>query len=238
MEAAFGTETEIDVEKMGVCPTCEGNGCERGTYPETCSYCNGTGQATRNQGFFTVSTTCPSCRGKGQTIPHPCPECKGVGQVIVKKKVAVKIPAGVDDGSRLRLTGEGESGVYGGPSGDLYAFIQVEPHEFFNRNDTDIICQIEVSFIQAALGDKIKIPTLNSKKTLEIPKGTQPGDAFRLPGEGIPSLRSKRRGDEIIQVLIKTPTSLSKQQAALLKEFEKLEAAKLSKKLKDILKRG
>ncbi len=238
MEAAFGSETEINVEKMGRCPSCEGNGCERGTYPETCSYCNGSGQATRSQGFFTVSTTCPSCQGRGQTIATPCPECKGIGQVIVKKKVAVKIPAGVDNGSRLRLTGEGEAGVYGGPPGDLYVFIQVEPHEFFSRNNSDVICQIEISFIQAALGDKIKVPTLNGKKTFEIPKGTQPGDIFRLQGEGIPSLRSRKRGDQIIQVIIKTPTNLSKQQVDLLKEFEKLEVTKLSRKIKDFLKGG
>jgi len=236
MEAAFGTETAIDVEKLAECPTCKGSGCEPGTHPETCSYCNGTGQATRSQGFFTVSTTCPSCRGKGQAIPHPCPDCRGAGQVAVRKKVAVKIPAGVDNGSRLRLTGEGEAGAFGGPPGDLYVFIEVEPHEFFTRNNTDVVCQLEISFVQAALGDKIKVRTLNGKKTLEIPKGTQPGDIFRMPGEGIPSLRGNRRGDQIVQVLIKTPTHLSKKQVELLKEFEHLESAKLSKKIKGILK--
>lgn len=236
MEAAFGTETEINVDKTGVCSSCEGSGCEKGTHPETCSYCNGTGQATRSQGFFTVSTTCPSCRGRGQMISHPCAECKGVGRVLVNKKVVVKIPAGVDTGSRLRLTGEGEAGAYGGPPGDLYVFIQVQAHDFFKRNNSDIICQVEISFVQAALGDKVKVPTLNGKKTLDVPKGTQPGDIFRFQGEGIPSLRSKRRGDQIIQVMMKTPTHLSKKQVALLEEFEKLEAAKLSNKLKNILK--
>ena len=238
MQAAFGTETEIDVEKLGGCPACQGSGCEPGTQPETCSYCNGTGQATRTQGFFTVSTTCPSCRGKGQAIPHPCSECRGAGQITVRKKVAVKIPAGVDNGSRLRLTGEGEAGAFGGPPGDLYVFIEVEPHEFFSRNNTDVVCQIEISFVQAALGDKIKVKTLNGQKGLEIPKGTQPGDIFRMPGEGIPSLRGNRRGDQIIQVLIKTPTHLSKKQVELLREFENLESAKLSKIIKDILKGG
>lgn len=236
LEAAFGTETEINVDKTGTCTTCHGNGCEPGTSPEACSYCNGSGQATRSQGFFTVSTTCPSCRGRGQSIPHPCYECKGVGRVLINKKVAVKIPAGVDSGSRLRLTGEGEAGADGGAPGDLYVFIQVEEHDFFKRNETDIICQVEVSFIQAALGDKIKVPTLNGKKTLEIPKGTQPGDVFRFQGEGIPSLRNRRKGDQMIQVLMKTPTGLNKKQIALLREFEKLESAKLSNKLKDILK--
>jgi len=236
MEAAFGTETHIDVNKRGNCTSCGGSGCERGTQPETCGHCKGTGQATRTQGFFTLSTTCPTCNGRGQAIPHPCPECRGAGQVMVRKKVAVKIPGGVDSGSRLRLTGEGEAGVYGGPPGDLYVFIHVEPHEFFRRDNTEIICQVEISFVQAALGDTITVQTLNGNKSLEIPKGTQPGDVFRFRGEGIPSLRSNRRGDQLIQVIIKTPVGLSKKQENLLKEFAKLESGKLSNKLKNLLK--
>ena len=236
MEAAFGTETEINVEKMEMCPECDGSGSESGTHPETCSYCNGTGQVSRNQGFFTVRTTCPQCRGKGQTIPYPCSNCRGTGQVRVNKKVAVRIPAGVDNGSRLRLTGEGEAGGYGGPPGDLYVFIHVETHDFFGRHDTDVVCQIPISFVQAALGDKIKVPTLNGDKILEIPKGTQPGDLFRFRGEGIPSLRSGKRGDQVIQVMIKTPTGITKKQERLLKEFASLESGKLSNKFKNILK--
>jgi len=236
LEAAFGSETHIDVNKRGSCPACRGSGCEEGTQPETCAYCRGTGQATRTQGFFTLSTTCPKCNGRGQTIPHPCSECNGAGQVLVQKKVAVKIPGGVDSGSRLRLTGEGEAGFYGGPSGDLYVFIQVKPHEFFRRDNTNVICQVNISFVQAALGDTIEVPTLNGKKALEIPKGTQPGDVFRFKGEGIPSLRSNRRGDQLIQVIIKTPVGLSKKQESLLKEFAKLESGKLSNKLKSLLK--
>ena len=238
MEAAFGTETEIEIGKMEVCPICNGSGTEPGTQPETCAYCHGLGQISQNQGFFTVRTTCPHCRGKGQTIPHPCPNCRGTTQVQVNKTVAVKIPAGVDNGSRLRLTDEGESGAHGGPSGDLYVFIHVEPHEFFSRENTEVICQIPISFVQAALGDKIEVPTLNGKKSLEITKGTQPGDLFRFHGEGIPSLRDGRRGDQIIQVAIKTPTHLTKKQEALLREFVKLESGKLSKKLKNIIKGG
>ncbi len=236
MEAAFGTETEIEINKTEACPDCKGSGCEAGAQPESCSYCHGTGQATRTQGFFTVRTTCPNCRGAGQIITNPCSHCRGSGQVLVRKKVSVKIPAGVDHGSRLRLTGEGESGQHGGPPGDLYVFIAVEPHEYFKRDATDIICQIELSFIQAALGDKITVPTLNGEKKLEIPKGTQPGDIFRLRGEGIPSLRNGRRGDQIIQALIKTPTHMTKKQESLLREFAKLESGKLSNKLKKILK--
>lgn len=236
MEAAFGSETEIEINKMEKCPECHGSACEPGTYPENCSYCQGTGQATRTQGFFTVRTTCPNCRGVGQTLSHPCAKCKGAGQVAVRKKVSVKIPAGVDDGSRLRLTGEGEAGEYGGPAGDLYVFLHVEPHEYFRRENTDIVCQVELSLVQAALGDKIMIPTLNGKSPLEIPKGTQYGEVFRLRGEGIPSLRSGKRGDQLIQVIVKTPTNLTKKQEVLLKEFSNLESGKLTNKLKKILK--
>lgn len=238
MDAAFGTEIEIDLQKMETCSSCEGSKCEPDTHPETCWQCNGTGQVSRNQGFFTVRTTCYQCNGNGQTITNPCTACKGSGQVRVRKKVAVKIPAGVDTGSRLRLTGEGESGIYGGPPGDLYVFIHVEPHDFFERDDTSVICQMEISFVQAALGDTITVPTLNGKKTLKIPKGTQPGHIFRLRGEGIPSLRYGKRGDQVIQVLIKTPTHLNKKQEALLKEFAKIESGKLPNKLKNILKSG
>jgi molecular chaperone DnaJ len=236
MDAVFGIETQIQIEKRQICKECDGNGCETGTTPESCRHCGGTGQVSRSQGFFTVRTTCPTCRGIGQTIAHPCTKCSGAGQVMASKKVAVKIPAGVDNGSRLRLTGEGEPGLFGGPPGDLYVFIHVQPHEFFNRRDTDIICEIPISFVQAALGDKISVPTLNGKKSLKIPKGTQPGDIFYFHGEGIPSLRNRGRGDQIIQVTIKTPTHLTKKQEALLKEFAELESKKLSSKLKSILK--
>ncbi len=238
MEAVFGVETEIDLEKMEVCSTCEGSGCEPGTYTENCGQCQGSGQVSRSQGFFTVRTTCPSCRGVGQTIPHPCTECRGRRHVKVTKKVSVKIPAGVDTGSKLRLTGEGEAGSYGGPPGDLYVFIYVRSHEFFERNNTDVILKIPISFVQAILGDEITVPTLNGKKKLKISKGTQPGDIFRLRGEGIPSLRSHRRGDLIVQALIKTPTHTTKKQEKLLREFQKLETNKLSNKLKHILNGG
>ncbi len=236
MEAVFGIETEIEIEKRELCPECGGNGCEKDTEPENCRHCSGSGQVSRSQGFFTVRTTCPTCRGNGLIITHPCPKCRGTGQVMARKKVAVKIPAGVDNGSRLRLTGEGEPGAMGGPPGDLYVFIHVQPHEFFRRRDTDIICEIPISFVQAALGDKISVPTLNGDKILKVPKGTQPGDVFYFHGEGIPSLRTTQRGDQIIQVAVKTPTHLTKKQETLLKEFAKLESKKISHKIKNILK--
>lgn len=235
MEAAFGIEKEINLEKAETCPECNGSGSEPGTQPETCRHCRGTGQLSQNQGFFTLRTSCHFCRGSGQTIAHPCKKCQGNGKVIINKKVSLKIPAGVDSGSRLRLTGEGESGPYGGASGDLYVFVNVEPHEFFERNEVDVYCNVPISFVQAALGDKITVPTLNGKKTITIPKGTQHGDLVRLQGEGIPHLRSHVRGDLIIQLNIKTPTNLTKKQEALLKEFSELESSKFSSKLKNIL---
>jgi molecular chaperone DnaJ len=236
IEAAFGKETEIEIEKMITCTTCEGSGCEPGTYPENCPQCQGSGQVSRSQGFFTIRTTCSSCRGAGQVIAHQCPECRGTTQVKTVKRVSVKIPAGVDHGSRLRLSSEGEGGVNGGPAGDLYVFIHVEPHDFFHRDNTDVICRIPISFIQAALGDEIQIPTLTGEETLKIAKGTQPGDIFRLPGHGIPSLRNGRRGDQIVQVQVKTPTRLTKKQEKLLQEFQKLESGKLTNKIKNVLK--
>lgn len=238
MEAAFGTEKEIDVEKAEACNACNGIGAEPGTGAETCPHCGGSGQVGRSQGFFTVRTTCSNCRGQGQVISNPCQTCRGHGKVLARKKVSVRIPAGVDNGSRLRLTGEGEAGAYSGPHGDLYVFIHTEDHDFFKRDDTSVLCQIPISFVQAALGDTISIPTLKGKTDLEIPKGTQPGDLFRLRGEGIPSLRNGHRGDQIVQVNVKIPTHLNKKQAALLKEFATLEEGKFTSKLKSILKSG
>jgi molecular chaperone DnaJ len=236
MDAAFGLETEIEIEKLQNCSTCQATGCEPGTYPEECRQCGGTGQISRTQGFFSIRTTCPHCRGEGRSIPHPCPDCRGAGHVEREEKVSVKIPSGVDTGTRLRLVGEGESGTQGGPPGDLYVYINVKPHDFFKRNNNDIICQVPISFVQAALGADIEVPTLTGKKKLHIPKGTQPGEVFRFNDEGIPYLKGYGKGDQIMQVLVKTPTGLTKKQGALLKEFAKLESAKLSTKIKKMFK--
>ncbi len=232
MDAAFGVETEIEIDKLESCSSCEATGCEPGTSPENCRYCGGTGQIARTQGFFSIRTTCPQCRGQGRSILHPCQECRGAGQIEKKKKVSVKMPAGVDEGSRLRLTGEGEAGTRGGPPGDLYIFVHVKPHEFFKRNDNDVVCQIPISFVDASLGADISVPTLAGEKQLDIPKGTQPGDVFRFRREGIPSLSGHGRGDQIIQVLVKTPTGLNKKQEALLQEFASLESKKVSTRIK------
>ncbi len=237
MEAAFGTEKTISIPKLSTCSDCKGSGCEEGTHSQTCSQCRGTGQLIQSQGFFKVKTSCPYCKGQGSIIPNPCRKCRGAGRVEITRKVQVKIPAGVDVGSKLRLTGEGESSPSpDGAPGDLYVVINVKPHKFFQRDNTDIICAIDISFIQAILGDEITIPTLVGEKNLTIPKGTQYGDVFRLRGEGIASLRSGQRGDQIIKVIIKTPTKVSQKQVELLKEFDELDSNKISNKLKNLFK--
>jgi len=237
MEAAFGTEKTISIPKLSVCNECKGSGCEEGSSPETCSHCHGSGQFIQSQGFFKVKTTCPYCKGQGRVISNPCRKCRGAGRVEITRKVQVKIPAGVDVGSKLRLNGEGEaSSSPEGPPGDLYVVINIKPHKFFQRDNMDIICAIDISFIQAALGDEIKIPTLVGEEKLKIPKGTQYGDVFKLRGEGIASLRTGRRGDQIIKVIIKTPARLNQKQIKLLKEFDTLDSNKISNKLKNLFK--
>ena len=218
-EAAFGKEGEIEIPKSVQCDTCEGKGSKPGTYPVTCPGCQGKGQTLRSQGFFSISTTCQHCRGEGKIITDPCKDCRGTGRVKINKKVSVKIPGGIEDGSRLRLRQEGEDGERGGPAGDLYVILHVEPHPFFERQGDDIICQIPISFAQAALGGEIEVPTLENTEKLSIPRGTQSGHIFRLRGEGSYHLRGGGRGDQIVQVIIKTPTKLTKKQEELLREF-------------------
>ena len=238
MEAAFGTEKTISIPKRETCDECNGSGAAPGSSAETCSHCRGTGQYIQSQGFFKVKTTCPYCKGRGTIIPNPCPKCRGTGRMEINRKVQVKIPAGVDVGSKLRLTGEGEaSSTPNGPSGDLYVVINVKPHKFFQREGTDIICAIDISFIQASLGAEITVPTLVGEEKLSIPAGTQYGDSFNFKGEGIASLRTGRRGDQIIKVIVKTPTKLSQKQKDLLEEFDKLDANKISNKLKNLFKK-
>jgi molecular chaperone DnaJ len=219
-DAAFGKETEIEIPKEVLCDICNGTGAKPGTHPAICPNCKGTGQVTRSQGFFTISTTCSQCRGGGKFIPHPCKECRGLGRVKVNKKIQIKLPPGVDTGSKLRIRGEGEEGERGGPPGDLFVFLYVEPHDFFSRDGDDIICQIPISFTQAVLGSEIEIPTLNGKRNLSIPKGTESGEIFRIKGEGFPKLRGYGRGDQVVQIVVKTSKNLTKRQEELLREFE------------------
>jgi len=229
-DAAFGKDMEIEIPKRGQCDTCGGTGAQPGTTHQTCSHCNGRGTVVRSQGFFTISTTCSRCGGEGTIITDPCKDCKGTGWTRQVKTVSLQIPPGVDAGSRLRLRGEGELGERGGPAGDLYVIIHVEPHEFFERDGDDIILRVPISFTTAALGADIDVPTLNGTKRLQIPTGTQPGDIFRLKGEGIAHLNGRGRGDEIIQVDVKLPKKLSKRQEELLREFAELEKEEVAKK--------
>ena len=220
LDAAFGREEEIEIPKAGECEACQGTGAKSGTHPTQCPTCKGTGQVTRSQGFFTISTTCSQCHGEGKFIQYPCKECRGLGKIRKNKKIQIKIPPGVDTGSKLRIRGEGEEGERGAPSGDLFVFLFVEPHDFFSRDGDDVICQIPISFSQAALGAEIEVPTLNGKKSLRVPKGSESGQILTLKGEGFPKLRGSGRGDQIVQVVVRTPKNLTKRQEELLREFE------------------
>lgn len=225
-DAAFGKETEIEIFKRVRCERCDGTGAQPGSEPQACPHCHGRGQVNRSHGFFTISTTCSYCRGEGRVIANPCTSCGGAGLVKMRKAVSLQIPPGVDTGSRLRLRGEGEEGERGGPPGDLYVIIYVEPHEFFEREEDDIICRVPISFTIAALGGEIEVPTMDGAKKIQIPKGTQPGELFRLRSEGIPHLHGRGRGDQIIQALVQVPKKISKRQEELLKEFASLEGGK------------
>jgi molecular chaperone DnaJ len=223
LDGAFGKEITIEIPKFVKCESCGGSGAEPGTFPSTCQTCRGHGQVSRTQGFFNISTTCLDCHGEGEVIHTPCSQCQGQKRVRKRKSLSLKIPPGVETGSRLRLKGEGEEGERGGPPGDLYVVIHVEPHEFFQRDGDDIACQIPISFFQAALGADIDVPTLNGTRKLTVPRGTQSGQIFRLKGEGIHHMRGYGRGDEIVQIIVKTPTKLTKRQEELLREFAAIE---------------
>jgi len=238
LEAAFGVEKDIEVDKTELCADCNGRGAKEGTAPDTCPTCRGRGQVMHSQGFFSISTTCPQCHGAGTVIKDPCKTCRGTGKVKNTKTVSVKIPPGVDNGTRLRLSGEGEAGVRGGPPGDLYVVLFVEDHDFFKRRGEDIICEIPVSFPQVALGAKIDVPTLEGTSTIEIPRGTQTGEIFRLKGQGIPRLKSLGRGDQYVQVTVQTPTNLTKRQEELLVEFAADSGDKVEAGKKKFWKRG
>lgn len=225
-EAAFGVERDIQVPRTETCDTCGGSGAAPGSSSKTCGTCHGTGQVQYAQttpfGRIVQSRTCESCRGAGKVIEKPCPTCRGGGQVRKSKTIHVKIPAGVDDGSRLRLSGEGEAGLRGGPPGDLYVYIVVRPHKSFIRDGNDVIYDMNISFAQGALGDVVEVPTLDGTASLKIPEGTQTGTIFRIRGKGIPYLNGSGRGDQHVRVKIVTPTRLTDKQKELLQEFAKI----------------
>lgn len=221
-DAVFGTKVTIDVPRSERCDRCDGEGAEPGTSPKECGTCNGRGQVHTTQGFFSVAVTCPTCRGKAVVIEDPCEKCGGAGRVVNERKVAVKVPPGVDAGSRLRLRNEGESGRNGGPPGDLYVFLDVKPHPTLKREGIDLHLDETVSFVQAALGCTMEVELLDEDaddKTLEIPAGTQPGDTVVLDGKGVPRLDGRGRGDFVVHINVEIPKKLNKRQRELLEEF-------------------
>ena len=219
-EAARGTETKIKVPVLAECEPCHGSGAKPGTEPVTCPTCGGHGQVRMQQGFFSVQQACPRCHGSGRVITDPCTHCHGEGRVRKHKTLSVRIPSGVDEGDRIRLTGEGEAGINGGPPGDLYVQIQLKAHAVFQRDHNDLHCEMPISFVTAALGGEIEIPTLDGHATIKIPMETQTGKVFRLRGKGIKGVRSDRPGDLLAHMVVETPVNLTERQKELLMEFE------------------
>ncbi|MDD2443092.1 MAG: molecular chaperone DnaJ [Desulfotomaculaceae bacterium] len=227
-EAAFGLEREVKVPRVEECSTCGGSGAAAGSRPVACPACGGKGQVQFAQntpfGRIVQTRTCERCRGVGKLIEKPCPTCRGAGQVRKTRQIKVKVPAGVDSGSRLRVAGEGEAGLRGGPRGDLYVYIHVKPHRVFKRENDDLICEINITFVQAALGDEVEAPTLEGDAKIRIPEGTQSGTIFRLRGKGIPNVSGYGRGDQHVVVKVVTPVRLSEKQKTILREFARLDS--------------
>ncbi|HJO92379.1 MAG TPA: molecular chaperone DnaJ [Victivallales bacterium] len=222
-DAVYGGDKKISFARLQTCSSCSGNGCKAGSGKVTCSRCGGSGYVSTNHGFLSMRQGCPSCRGTGQIIEKPCPKCSGEGRVRTQKTIQVHIPPGVDTGSRLRVAGEGESGVGGGRAGDLFIVIHVRSHEVFHRDGSDVMCEVPIEFTTAALGGIIEVPTISGKAKLKIPEGTQSGTVLRMRGKGIPSLRGGRRGDQHIKIFVEVPQKLTKSQKEKLNEFAELD---------------
>ena len=240
-QAAFGVEMEIQIPRTEDCQKCNGSGAAPGTHAETCAQCKGTGQVQVAQntpfGRMINTRTCDRCRGEGKIVQTPCKECHGQGKTRVKRKIKVKIPAGVDNGSRLRVSHEGEAGMRGGPPGDLYVYIFVKAHKLFTREGSEVICEVPISFVQATLGDEIEVPTLDGKVKLKITEGTQSGTIFRLREKGIPHLRGNGRGDQHVRVKVLTPQKLNDKQRELLQEFAKASGENINPEQKNFFKK-
>jgi molecular chaperone DnaJ len=221
-EAFTGKTAQIRIPTSVTCEACSGSGAKAGTKPKPCATCGGAGKIRHAQGFFTLERTCPTCHGRGQVIDDPCKVCGGGGRVTRERTLSVNIPTGVEDGTRIRLAGEGEAGLRGGPAGDLYIFLEVAAHEFFQRDGADLYCRVPISMVSAALGGEFEVPAIDgSKVRVKVPAGTQTGGRFRLAGKGMPVLRAKQTGDMYVQVAVETPQNLTKRQRELLAEFEK-----------------
>lgn len=223
-EACTGKTAEIRVPVPRHCEACDGTGAKSGTQPSTCPTCRGRGRVRASQGFFTMEHTCPSCHGAGSVIEDPCKKCQGQGRVTTERELSAQIPAGVEDGTRIRLSSEGEAGYRGGPPGDLYIFLSIRPHKLFHRQGADLYCRLPLSFTKAALGTKIDVPTIDGEPAaIQIPEGTQTGEQIRVRAKGMPVLRSRQRGDLYVQVMVETPRNLNQKQKELLEEFAKTE---------------
>jgi molecular chaperone DnaJ len=236
-EAAFGAAKEVKVRRLAECETCHGSGAKPGSGKTTCSQCRGAGQVRMSQGFFTVARTCPKCRGAGEIPGTPCPTCRGEGRMEKEKTLSVKVPAGVDEGSRLRLRGEGGAGVQGGPPGDLFLFLHVESHPIFHREGSDILCEVPITFVQAALGAEVEVPTLTGPVRMKVPAGTQSGKLFRLKEKGVTDPQEGRHGDQLVTVLVETPQHLSAKQKKLLEDFQGAAEEKNQPKMSEFLDR-
>jgi molecular chaperone DnaJ len=223
LEAFAGKAAQIRIPTSVTCEACSGTGAKPGTKPKACPMCAGQGKVRHAQGFFTLERTCPNCQGRGQVIESPCGSCAGSGRVMRERTLSVNIPAGVEDGTRIRLAGEGEAGVRGGPPGDLYIFLSIGAHPFFQRDGADLHCRVPVSLVTAALGGEFEVPTIDGGNTrVKVPEGMQTGRRFRLQGKGMPVLRVRQSGDMYVQVVVETPQKLTKKQRELLAEFDRL----------------
>jgi molecular chaperone DnaJ len=221
-EAVFGTEKQVKVRRHETCDGCRGTGAAPGKVAVPCRACEGRGQVRYQQGFFSIARTCPTCQGAGSVITDPCPKCKGDGRLLRERAVEAQVPAGVEDGTRIRFSGLGEAGAFGGPAGDLYVVLHVKEHSFFEREGNDLQCVVPISFSQAALGTEITVPTLEGEHKMKIPEGTQSGTSFRIRGKGVPVLNGHGKGDLFVEVRIQTPGKLSKRQRELLIELGEL----------------
>ncbi len=224
LEEAFeGKTAQVRIPTSVTCEACSGSGAKAGTKPKTCATCGGAGRIRHAQGFFTLERTCPACQGRGQVIDDPCPSCSGSGRLTRARTLSVNIPPGVEDGTRIRLAGEGEAGVRGGPAGDLYIFLAISPHPFFQRDGADLHCRVPISMVTASVGGEFEVPTVEGAKSrVKVPAGSQSGRRFRLTGKGMPVLRSKQTGDMYVQIVVETPQNLTKRQKELLAEFDQL----------------
>lgn len=235
LDACKGIKKTIELRRAELCEECTGTGAKAGSKPKGCELCGGRGEVIQSSGFFQVRTSCPQCGGAGQVISDPCKKCDGRGRIPKKREIVVDIPAGVDDGTRVRITGEGEPGDKGGPAGDLYCYISVKPHDFFERHENDILLEVPITFSQAALGTTVDVPSIDGKQKVEVKPGTQSGEVLKIRGAGVQDPRGYGKGDQLVRVVVEVPRKLNKKQEELLREFAKLEESNVSARRKSFL---